>query len=127
MGESGVLDRYRTKPGDDERREWRRVPVVFTVHCVRLGRRGFDKDVKVLDLSPGGIRVDAPTSSLDGGDVVELTFDVGDMHIPVRGLVVYTTSTDDGARHAHIAFTGLGAAVLESLARLLETVESGAA
>jgi hypothetical protein len=126
MGESGVLDRYRTKPGGDERREWRRVPVVFSVHCVRLGRRGFDKDVKVLDLSPGGIRVDAP-SSLDGGDVVQLTFDVGDMHIPVRGLVVYTTTTDAGARHAHIAFTGIGDAALESLARLLETVESGAA
>ena len=126
MAKSGVLDRYRTKPGEDERREWRRVPVVFSEHCVRHGRRGFDKDVKVLDLSPGGIRVDAP-DSLDGGDVVELTFDVGEMHIPVRGLVVYTTTSEDGARHAHIAFTGLGDAALESLARLLETVESGAA
>ena len=126
MGESGVLDRYRTEPGGDERREWRRVPVVFSVHCLRLGRRGFDTEVTVLDLSPGGIRVDAP-DNLDGGDVVELTFSVGDMHIPIRGLVVYTTTTDAGARHGHIAFTGLGDAALAALARLLETAESGAA
>ena len=126
MGESSVLDRYRTEPGGDERREWRRVPVVFTVHCLRLGRRGVDTDVKVLDLSPGGIRIDAPTT-IDGGDVVELTFTVGDMKIPVRGLVVYTTTTDAGARHGHIAFTGLGDAALQALARLLETAESGAA
>jgi hypothetical protein len=126
MGESGVLDRYRTEPGGDERREWRRVPVVFTVHCTRLGRRGFDTDVTVIDLSPGGIRIGAP-DALDGGDVVELMFSVGDMHIPVRGLVVYTTTTDTGARHGHIAFTGLGDAALEALARLLQTVESGAA
>jgi hypothetical protein len=126
MGESGVLDRYRTEPGGDERREWRRVPVVFTVHCLRLGRRGVDADVKVIDLSPGGIRIDAPTA-IDGGDVVELTFTVGDMTIPVRGLVVYTTTTDADARHAHIAFTGLGDAALHALARLLDSAESGAA
>ena len=126
MGESSVLDRYRTEPGGDERREWRRVPVVFSVHCLRLGRSGFDAEVKVIDLSPGGIRVDAP-NNLDGGDVVELTFSVGDIHIPIRGLVVYTTTTDGGARHGHIAFTGLGDAALAALTRLLETAESGAA
>jgi hypothetical protein len=126
MGESGVLDRYRTEPGGDERREWRRVPVVFSAHCLRLGRRGLDTDVKVIDLSPGGLRIHAP-KGIDGGDVVELTFTVGDMKIPVRGLVVYTTTTEAGARHAHIAFTGIGDAALTALARLLDTVESGAA
>ena len=126
MGESaGVLDRYRTD-ADDDRREWRRVQVGFSVHCLRLGRRGIDTAVKVVDLSPGGLRLDAP-AGLDGGDVVELTFSVGDMKIPVRGLVVYTTTTDAGARQAHVAFTGLGDAALEALARLLDSAESGAA
>jgi len=125
MGETaGVLDRYRTD--DDDRREFRRVSVGFAVHCLRLGRRGVDTDVKVIDLSPGGLRLHAP-KGLDGGDVVELTFTVGDMKIPVRGLVVYTTTTEKGARHGHIAFTGIGDAALLALGRLLDSAESGAA
>ena len=125
MGETaGVLDRYRTD--DDDRREFRRVSVGFAVHCLRLGRRGIDTDVKVIDLSPGGLRLHAP-KGLDGGDVVELTFAVGDMKIPVRGLVVYTTTTDKGARHGHIAFTGIGDAALLALGRLLDSADSGAA
>jgi hypothetical protein len=125
MGESaGVLDRYRTE--EDDRREFRRVSVGFSVHCLRLGRRGIDTDVKVIDLSPGGLRLVAP-KGMDGGDVVELTFTVGDMKIPVRGLVVYTTTTDKGARHGHIAFTGLGDAALNALGRLLDSADSGAA
>ncbi|MEY2589576.1 MAG: PilZ domain [Acidimicrobiaceae bacterium] len=126
MAEGDVLERYRTEKGGDERREWRRVPVVFSVHCLRLGRRGIDTAVKVVDLSPGGIRLISP-KQLDGGDVVELTFSVGDMRIPVRGLVVYTTTTDADERHAHVAFTGLGDAALKGLARLLDSAESGAA
>ena len=125
MGETaGVLDRYRTD--EDDRREFRRVSVGFSVHCLRLGRRGIDTDVKVIDLSPGGLRLHAP-KGLDGGDVVELTFTVGDMKIPVRGLVVYTTTTDKGARHGHIAFTGIGDAALLALGRLLDSADAGAA
>jgi hypothetical protein len=125
MGESaGVLDRYRTD--EDDRREFRRVAVGFAVHCLRLGRRGIDTEVRVIDLSPGGLRLHAP-KGLDGGDVVELTFAVGDMKIPVRGLVVYTTTTDKGERHGHIAFTGLGDAALLALGRLLDSADSGAA
>jgi hypothetical protein len=125
MGESaGVLDRYRTEP--DDRREFRRVAVGFSVHCLRLGRRGIDTDVHVVDLSPGGLRLRAP-KGLDGGDVVELTFTVGEMKIPVRGLVVYTTTSDKGDRHGHIAFTGLGDDALVALGRLLDTADSGAA
>jgi hypothetical protein len=112
-------------PGVDERRAHPRVPTRLTVHCRRLGRTGIDEDVRVLDLSMGGVRIAAP-AELRVGDVVELTVaEEPPGRLTLTGLVVGVRSDDTGPRNGHIAFTRLAAAHLEGIGRLIDLTATG--
>ena len=111
-------------PWGAERRAGIRVPADLTAHCRRLGRRGVDQDVRVVDLSLGGVRIAAP-DRLQVKDVVELTLPSDPGPLTLRGLVVGTTASRTGVSFGHIAFTGLGAFGLERIGHLLEVLATG--
>jgi hypothetical protein len=105
----------------EERRRHPRVPVDARVHCRRLGRRGFDEDVTACDLSVGGAHLVADRR-LGVGDVVVLDVDLGEVALKVRGLVVSVRPLGSGvagARHVHVAFTGLSGDRLAQLGDLV--------
>lgn len=106
-----------------ERRAHPRIPAAATVHCRRLGRSGFDRDVRVVDVSMGGVRIAAP-DPLHVGDLVTLSFSEDASPLTVRGLVVGTTPHEAGAAFGHIAFTSLGPAGLEGVGRLVDALQA---
>jgi hypothetical protein len=115
----------------DERRRYRRLPIMASLHCRRLGRGGFDEEVRSVDLSAGGalLRTDR---RLGVGDVLLLDVTIDDVSVGLKGLVI---ATREVAGHAderfvhivHIAFTGLSDERITALARLLDGWERDAA
>ena len=109
----------------EERRRHPRVPVETSMHCRRLGLRGFDEDVTACDISVGGAHLVADRR-LAVGDVVVLDVAGDGVAFSVRGLVVSVRPINgvaDDARHVHVAFTGLSP---ERLSRLGDLVASSA-
>lgn len=106
-------------PVTDERRAHPRVAADLIVHCRRLGRSGIDQDVPVLDLSLGGLRIEAP-QELRVGDVVELTVARVPPQLTLTGLVVGVRPAVDGAHHGHIAFTRVAEDHLERIGHLID-------
>ena len=112
----------------DERRRYRRLPIVASLHCRRLGRGGFDEEVHSVDLSAGGalLRTDR---RLGVGDVLVLDVTIEDVSLGLKGLVIATREVPGHAdeRFVHIAFTGLSDERITALARLLDGWERDAA
>lgn len=106
-------------PDGAERRAHPRVLTRFDVHCRRLGRGGVDRDVEVVDLSMGGIRIASP-ANLQSGDVVELTIREGDEPLVLSGLVVGNSPAGGDVRYSHIAFTRVGTTALEHIGQLVD-------
>lgn len=112
MNLTSILGRRR-----GERRRHPRVTVSMRVCCRRVdGERRGGQSVRALDLSRGGMRINAP-SWLRRDDVVEV--DVGT--VALQGIVVglSTGSSCEGARQAHVVFTGLTPPALRQLDRLV--------
>lgn len=113
-----TLEMFRSK--EDSRREWRRVPVRFTMRCRRLGRGDLEMAVEAVNLSPGGVRLRAP-QRLITGDVVLFWADSGggDPAVGLKGLVVQATAHRNGSSDVHVAWTNVSPEGGEELARLL--------
>ncbi|MEA3216155.1 MAG: PilZ domain [Acidimicrobiia bacterium] len=108
----------------EERRAHPRFVVSFEARCRRLGPRRMHADqmVSVLDLSFGGMRIEAPPW-MDVGNVVEIEKD----DIAIRGLVVGVSGRNDGpgqrtslGPQAHIAFSNVSPECHWALAQLLQ-------
>lgn len=112
----------------DERRRYRRLPITLALHCRRLGRGGFDEEVRSVDLSAGGALLRADRR-LGVGDVLLLEIAVDDVSLGLKGLVIATREVPGHAdeRFVHIAFTGLSDDRVAALARVLDTWERDAA
>lgn len=105
---------------DDARRQWRRVPVRFTMRCRRLGRGDDEMVVEAVDLSPGGARLRA-RDRLMTGDVVLCWTDSagGEDAVGLKGLVVQARAHRDETCDVHVAWTNLSPESGEELGRLL--------
>lgn len=101
-----------------ERRAHARVGARFGVHCRRMGRSGLDRDVEVVDLSMGGMRITG-SGELRTGDVVELTISEGGPTLTLTGLVVGNSQAEVGPC-SHIAFTRLAPTTLEHIGHLVD-------
>jgi hypothetical protein len=113
-----MLETFRSD--EDARRQWRRVPVRFTMHCKRLGRGEHEMVVEAVDLSPGGVRLRAP-DRLITGDIVLCWTDTGDgdTAIGFKGLVVQARPGRGERSHVHVAWTNLSDESRDELSRLL--------
>ena len=100
-----------------DRRAHPRVDASFRVHCRRIGRRGVDQDVVVIDLSMGGMRITG--GELRTGDVVELTISETSPPLTLTGLVVGNSVAPAGPS-SHIAFTRLAPTTLEHIGHLVD-------
>jgi hypothetical protein len=103
------------RPGD--RRRSFRAPVSMAVRCRAAGddRRHEQQTVRAIDLSRGGIRIDAP-GWVQRDDVLEV--DVGPLAL--QGVVVGLSRGDrDDTRQAHVVFVGLTPRLLRQLDRLV--------
>lgn len=119
-----TLEMFRSE--SDARRRWRRVPVRFSMQCKRLGRAEHQMVVEAVDLSPGGIRLRAPSRLMTGDVVLFWTDDGGeDPAVGLKGLVVQGGPPRDGPCDAHVAWTNLSDESSAELARLL-TLHDGA-
>lgn len=105
-------------PQSVDRRAHPRVMTRFDAHCRRLGRRGVDQDVEVVDLSMGGMRITSPVE-LHAGDVVQLTINEDQEPLVLSGLVV-GSSTGRTEHFSHIAFTRVGSTTLEGIGQLVD-------
>lgn len=113
-----TLETFRST--EDSRRQWRRVPVRFTVRCKRLGWGDDEMMVEAVNLSPGGARLRAP-EQLTTGDVVMCWIDSGNGDFPagVKALVVQAESHRADMCDVHVAWTNLSVESEQQLKRLL--------
>lgn len=113
-----TLEMFRSD--EDSRRQWRRVPVRFAMHCRRLGRGDDEMVVEAVDLSPGGVRLSGP-DRLMTGDVVLCSMEPGgdDSAAGLKGLVVQARAHRNGMCQVHVAWTNLSPESREELGRLL--------
>ena len=118
-----TLEMFRSE--EDSRRQWRRVPARFKLHCKRLGRGGDEMVVDALDLSPGGVRLRAP-DRLMTGDVVLCWTDSSDSGSTagLKGLVVQARAHRNGMCEVHVAWTNLSPESSDELGRLLSLHDS---
>lgn len=124
-----MMEMFRSE--EDSRREWRRVPVWFTMRCKRLGRGDEEMLVEAVDLSPGGVRLRGP-DRLMTGDVVLCWMASGsrDSTAGLKGLVVQARARRNDMCDVHVAWTNLSPESGEELGRLLilhDTDEPGPA
>jgi c-di-GMP-binding flagellar brake protein YcgR len=101
----------------DDRRRHFRAPVSMAVRCraARDERRQEPQTVRAVDISRGGIRIDAP-AWVQRDDVLEV--DVGPLAL--EGVVVGLSRGDrDDTRQAHVVFVGLTPRLLRQLDRLV--------
>lgn len=117
-----TLEMFRSD--QDSRRQWRRVPVAFTMRCKRLGRAEQEMVVRAVDLSPGGVWLHAPDPLLTGDSVLCWIEDEGGSVAGIKGLVVQGTAHRDRGHDAHVAWTNLSPESGEELARLLTLYDS---
>lgn len=113
-----TMEMFRSE--EDSRREWRRVPVRFTMRCKRLGRAEHEMVVEAVNLSPGGVRMRAP-ERLMTGDVVLCWMDGGNgaSAVGLKGLVVQASAPANEMGDVHVAWTNLSPESGDELARLL--------
>ena len=114
-----TLEMFRSD--EDARRRWRRVPVRFQMRCRRIGRAEQEMVTDAVDLSPGGVRLRAP-SRLMTGDVVLCSTDAGgvDATVALKGLVVQSRpQAGKGSCIVHVAWTNLSPEAGDELGRLL--------
>lgn len=119
MEDGGIEESGTGDAGQEtERRAHPRVGTRFGVHCRRMGRSGIDRDVEVVDLSMGGMRI-MGTGELRTGDVVELTISEAGPTLTLTGLVVGNSEIAAGPC-SHIAFTRLAPTTLEHIGQLVD-------
>jgi hypothetical protein len=106
-----------------ERRAHPRYAVDFTVRCRRLGPRQRQRsdDVRVVDVSLGGMCIEAP-SWMDIGNVLEVEGDGIAMRALVVGISSGSPASGDeprgrpsagATRHAHVAFSSVNGPAID--------------
>lgn len=98
-----------------ERRKYRRIATDQVISFAEIDRPELLAVSK--DLSIGGIRFEAVGVEIDLGDVLRVTFNVGDQTVIASGTVVWATDTDPITQEIGIEFHEIDERALE----LLET------
>ena len=104
------------KPVRVERRKYRRIgtdQVISFAHVDERDLLGVGRD-----LSPSGIRFEAVGCEIDLGDVIRVTFNVGDHTVVAVGRVVWSTEIDPISSEVGIEFIEIEPAVRDLLDEL---------
>jgi hypothetical protein len=81
------------------------VDIPAVVRRIRGGRRGRAQNVRIADLSVGGLKL-IGAFALATVDTVSVIVDLGQGPVSLDGRVVMSYPTSDGSRVAHVAFEG---------------------
>jgi hypothetical protein len=92
----------RPKPVRTERRKYRRIATDQVISFAHVDER--DLLGVGRDLSPSGIRFEAVGCEIDLGDVIRVTFNVGDHTVVAVGRVVWSTEIDPISSEVGIEF-----------------------
>ena len=97
----------------DDRRKYSRIATDQVISFAEVDRRdllGVSRNV-----SPGGIRFEAVGCEIDLGDVLRVTFNIGDHTVVAIGNVVWATEVDPITTDVGIEFVEIDPAVLTLL------------
>lgn len=101
----------------DDRRKYHRIPTDQVISFAEIDQA--DRLAVSRNLSSGGISFEAVGVEIDLGDVLRITFNVGDQTVVATGKVVWATDTDPITIEVGIEFHEIDPLAL----RLLEEVE----
>jgi c-di-GMP-binding flagellar brake protein YcgR len=110
----------KPKPVRTERRKYKRIATDQVISFAPVS----DRDLLGVgrDLSSGGIRFEAVGCEIDLGDVIRVTFNVGEHTVVAVGRVVWSTEIDPISSEVGIEFIEIEAAAQQLLDELsLET------
>jgi hypothetical protein len=85
-----------------ERRKYHRIGTDQVISFAEIDRP--DQLAVSKDLSTGGIRFEAVGIEIDLGDVLRITFNIGDQTVVATGKVVWATDTDPITQEVGIEF-----------------------
>ena len=88
--------------GNDERRKYHRIATDQVISFAEVDRP--DHLAVSKNLSTGGISFEAVGIEINLGDVLRITFNVGDQTVVATGKVVWATDTDPITQEVGIAF-----------------------
>ena len=92
----------KSQPARTERRKYRRIATDQVISFAPVS----DRDLLGVgrDLSSGGIRFEAVGCEIDLGDVLRVTFNVGDQTVVAVGRVIWSTEIDPISSEVGIEF-----------------------
>jgi hypothetical protein len=100
--------------GELERRKYNRIGTDQVISFAEIDRP--DRSGRSKDVSTGGIRFEAVGIEINMGDVLRITFNIGDRTVVAKGTVVWATDTDPITQEIGIEFHEID----PEAARLLE-------
>jgi hypothetical protein len=104
------------KPQQIDRRKYPRIPADAVMGIHRLD--GGTQLAQSVDLGLGGIRFQCPGLEVDLGDVLEVTFNLGDHSATVAGKVIRVNELDLLAQEIALAFVQADPETLQRLCEL---------
>ena len=102
MGGEGTLSNMEPRGLPDERRKYHRIPTDQVISFAELDNN--DKLAVSKNLSTGGISFEVIGCEINLGDVLRVTFNVGDHTVVATGKVVWATDTDPITTEVGLAF-----------------------
>ncbi len=100
-------------PGRDDRRKYARIS---TDHMISVAPTEAPERLAVSkDLSAGGIRFEAVGCEISLGDVLRVTFNVGEQTLTAVGKVVWATDTDPITTEVGLEFVEIDPLTLRAL------------
>ncbi|MCH8890323.1 MAG: PilZ domain-containing protein [Myxococcales bacterium] len=100
-------------PGDDERRKYRRIGTDQVISFAPVDMR--DLVGVSRDLSTGGIRFEAVGCEIELGEVLRVTFTVGDQTVVAMGRVAWSTEIDPLTLDVGLEFVEIDPEVVDML------------
>jgi len=98
-----------------DRRKYHRIGTDQVISFAPMGRGERDRLAASKNLSAGGIRFEAVGCEVDVGEVLRITFNVGDSTVVAIGRVVWATDTDPITTEFGIEFLEVDPAALNLL------------
>src|SRR5262245_65597454 len=113
----------RKKPGKSqrERRKYRRIATDQVISFAPVAER--DLLAVGRDVSSGGIRFEAVGCEIDLGDVLRVTFNIGDQTVVAVGRVVWSTEIDAISADVGIEFIEIDPTAQQMIEELSSDVE----
>jgi hypothetical protein len=105
-----------------ERRKYSRIPTDQVISFAPVDAR--DLLAVSRNVSPGGIRFEAVGCEIDLGEVLRVTFNVGEHTVVAIGRVVWATEMDPITTDVGIEFVDIDPAVLRLLEDATRTADS---